>query len=210
MPEKIRNLQPFQINGYTLTALILFIENPEHASLEPALEAVITDEMRPRIIDALSARLRNLVSLIAGEKYLYYSHYLNWNDAWDINLFRKRIQIGDSVAERVRTAIEDSAEDAPESMLWMNSRAAAIDTETLRHAIGLINMSDLVIGAGPSGEVSLLGLGAEAFGLPLPGEFNADVIEQAAAAAGLSATRVELPALPQSVDDLQRLQITVE
>jgi hypothetical protein len=208
--REIRNLQPFPFNGHTLTALILFIENTEHASLEPALAAAVSEAATPRILEGISARLRDLAALFVGEKYLYYSHYPNWNDAWDINLYRKRIQIGDSPGERIQTAIADSAEDAPEAILWLDGRSAGIGADDLQKATALINMYDLVIGTDPTGKIALLGFGPEAFGLALPEELNPDVMAEAAAAAGLSTARTELPAPPQSVEDLLRLQITVE
>lgn len=193
-----------------MTALIIFIDNPEHASLEPALEAALPAEDRVKVYSALSDRLRNLTALFAGEKYLYYSHYPNWNDAWDINLYRKRIQIGDAVSERIRQALSDTAEEEPETMLWLSGEASSMAPEMLETAAGLLNDHDLVIGEDPGGSVLLLGFGQKAFTIfesGIPGPVMSDALSGTADAAGITYARIAVPAAPKTLDDLAGLQI---
>lgn len=207
---EIQELAAPSIKDSIVTALILFIDNPEHASLEPALAAAVPPDSTPRIYDALLTRLRNLTALFAGEKYLYYSHYPNWNDAWDINVYRKRLQSGDSLSGRIRHAIDDTRDDEPGAILWMSPAAAALDASHLQQAIDRLADCDLVIGADPAGRILLLAFGGRAFEIGIPENLNANIMAETAAGAGLSAIRLELPAAPQSPEDLRRLQIALD
>lgn len=203
------NLQPAPIQRFALTSLLLFIDNPEHASLELALDAAIPAGAAASIYDALLGRLQNLAGLFAGEKYLYYSHYPNWNDGWDINLYRKRLQIGETVSARLRQALDDAAEDGPEAICWINLLATALESSHLAAAEAALHTADLVIGASPDGQVPLLGFGAKAYSLALPAGLTAGALQAAAVAAGLRVLLMPLPASPRSLDDLAGLGITV-
>jgi hypothetical protein len=208
--QKIRNLQPAIIQRSVLTSLILFIDNPEYAALEPALGAVIPADATVPVYEALLLRLQNLAALFAGEKYLYYSHYPNWNDAWDINLYRKRIQIGESTGDRVRYAVDATAEETPASIVWIGLGAAALEQEHLSAAVSALQTADVVIGASAAGNLILLGLAPKAYNLDLPADLQPDDLATAAHAAGLEVLRMPLPGGPQNPDELRRLGIAID
>ncbi len=193
-----------------MTSLLLFVDNPEHASLNPELQDALTAEAFPGVYEALSDRLRNLTSLFAGEKYLYYSHYPNWNDGWDINSFRKRIQIGENLCERIQRAIEDASDEAPEGIIWISLNGSSLEPAHLEAIEATLSSTDLLVGESVDGEILVLGLGQGGIELALPEDFEAGAISEAARNAGLSVQHIVLPAPPKSLQDLSRLGIAAE
>lgn len=210
MPGKLRNLQALPTSPYILTALILFIDNPEHASPKPALVAAIPADAVSKAYEGTLARLRNSTALFAGEKYLFYSHYPNWNDGWDINMYRKRIQSGESLPSRITAAVADISEEEPESIIWMGPDSVAVEPAQREDFLAATTKTDLVIGQSDDGEILMLGFGRNAFTFEIPETFIADDLAAHAEVAGLRVVRVNLPAPPSTVEELVQLGINLD
>lgn len=206
--EKMRNLRAIN-RGFVVKSLILFIDNPEHAVPDDALNPDLVQQAGPEIYTAILDRLKNLTASFTGEKYLHYSHFPNWNDGWDINVYRKRLQTGNDEAGRLQAALEDLSEDHPESVLWMNVSAAAMEADQLQRAETALAETEVLIGETPSGRIILLGLRAAALNMELPAALTADAITERAAAGGLQTARIVLPEPPRSRDDFARLGINL-
>ena len=47
------------------------------------------------------------------KKYLYYSDFLNWNDEWPVSGYKKRLQQGEHLGERMIHAFTEVFNEGP-------------------------------------------------------------------------------------------------
>jgi rSAM/selenodomain-associated transferase 1 len=114
-----------------LTALIIFIKNPEKGKVKTRLAKDIGDDGALRIYEQLLAHTRSITQDFPAEKFLFYADYPNWNDAWNIGTYHKRIQQGDDLGARMAAAFEAVFEEGHNHAIIIGSDCYELTAEII-------------------------------------------------------------------------------
>ena len=139
-------------------ALIIFIKNPEKGKVKTSLAAELGDDAALHIYNQLLEHTRSVTEFFSGEKYLFYSDYPNWNDAWDINTYRKRIQQGDNLGQRMEAAFTSVFDEGHDRAIIIGSDCYELSLQVINTAITDLDTHDVVIGPSHNGGYYLLGM----------------------------------------------------
>lgn len=145
-------------NSISLSALIIFIQHPERGAVRPELAGILGEDAALQIHQHLLARTRNVTAHFDGEKFLFYTGYPNWNDAWDIGIYRKRVSQGADDAEQLQNALEVVYEEGHDSALVIGADTYDLTPEILHKAADALAERDVIVGPAHDGGCYLLGL----------------------------------------------------
>lgn len=140
------------------SALIIFIKNPIEGQVKTRLAASIGDEKALLIYKILLEHTCIITSNIPGNKYVYYSNYIQNNDIWDTSKFKKRIQSGNELGAKMRDAISKTFQDGNNKVLIIGSDCLELTKQIIKTAINKLGEYDVVIGPAKDGGYYLLAM----------------------------------------------------
>jgi len=85
-------------------ALIIFTRNPELGKVKTRLAKTVGDESALNIYKFLLQHTVEITKDLHVDKYVFYSEEIHKNDAWDSDIFRKRLQSGNDLGEKMHNA----------------------------------------------------------------------------------------------------------
>lgn len=136
--------------------LIIFIKNPELGKVKTRLAADIGDLKALNIYKQLLAHTRTVTSQSNATNYLYYSNSIS-DDNWSSDTFRKNLQSGDDLGERMLNAFDEVLKEKSQTVI-IGSDCAQLSTEVLNQAFESLNDHDIVIGPTYDGGYYLIGM----------------------------------------------------
>lgn len=140
-------------------ALIIFIKNPIAGKVKTRIARQVGDKKALSIYLSLLNHTRQVCASIELDKFLYYSDFIA-DDEWDNDSFKKRLQNGGDLGERMYNAFNDSLA-MYDKVLIIGSDCPQITSEIIRQGFDKLNDAELVIGPSPDGGYYLLGLKAD-------------------------------------------------
>ncbi|MCB9279833.1 MAG: TIGR04282 family arsenosugar biosynthesis glycosyltransferase [Lewinellaceae bacterium] len=138
-------------------ALIIFIRNPEPGKVKTRLAAAVGDERALAIYRELLDLTRRAALGSEAEKYLWYSHFVDKADGWPESDFRKMLQQGEDLGDRMAYAFETALADHDKAVI-IGSDCPYLSPVLLDEAFELLDDSDFVIGPATDGGYYLLGM----------------------------------------------------
>ncbi len=141
-----------------MKALIIFIKNPERGKVKTRLAATLGDDKALEIYKQLLEHTRTICEQVEADRLLYYSNYIERNDAWEGRLFKKFVQTGDDLGARMQTAFEEVFELGYRKVVIIGSDCADLSTDTITAAFQHLEHHDTVIGPSNDGGYYLLGM----------------------------------------------------
>ncbi|MBV6472793.1 MAG: hypothetical protein JPMHGGIA_01054 [Saprospiraceae bacterium] len=139
------------------TALIVFVRNPVAGKVKTRLAAEVGNEKALAIYLELLAITRNLALEFDGPRYLYYSEALEAGDAWPAEHFNKRVQQGNSLGDRMHSALCEVLACHAAALL-IGSDCPALRLSDLSDASASLRDADLVLGPAADGGYYLIGM----------------------------------------------------
>jgi len=140
-------------------ALIVFIKNAEKGKVKTRLAATIGDEKALEIYQELLAHTRHVSANTKVDCLLFYSNYIEAEDAWDAERFRKFVQVGADLGERMKGAFELAFERyGYEQVAIIGSDCAELSEDTITAAFEKLEYHEVVIGPSTDGGYYLLGM----------------------------------------------------
>ena len=138
-------------------ALIIFIRNPEPGKVKTRLAAAVGDERALASYRELLDLTRRAALGSEAEKYLWYSHFVDKADGWPESDFRKMLQQGEDLGDRMAYAFETALADHDKAVI-IGSDCPYLSPVLLDEAFELLDDSDFVIGPATDGGYYLLGM----------------------------------------------------
>ncbi|HMQ87740.1 MAG TPA: TIGR04282 family arsenosugar biosynthesis glycosyltransferase [Flavilitoribacter sp.] len=138
-------------------ALIIFIRNPEPGKVKTRLAAAVGDERALAIYRELLDLTRRAALGSEAEKYLWYSHFVDKADGWPESDFRKMLQQGEDLGDRMAYAFETVLADHGKAVI-IGSDCPYLSPVLLDEAFEALDDSDFVIGPATDGGYYLLGM----------------------------------------------------
>lgn len=139
-------------------ALLIFVRNPILGKVKTRLARDIGDERALTIYLHLLKHTKKISQDLSFDKFIYYTDFINENDLWDIENFKKEKQQGGDLGERMENAFIDSFNSHYEKVVLIGSDINDLKNLHLKKAFDQLNESDIVLGPAKDGGYYLIGM----------------------------------------------------
>jgi rSAM/selenodomain-associated transferase 1 len=138
--------------------LVVFYRNPELGKVKTRLAAVIGDAKAYSIYLLLSEHTRSVVDGLPQQKALYYSDYVDVDDAWSNNSYQKLLQSGGDLGEKMENAFKAGFNSGYKSICIIGTDCLDLTEKIVIEAFQTLLTNDVVIGPAVDGGYYLLGM----------------------------------------------------
>lgn len=140
-------------------ALIIFVKNPERGKVKTRLAATLGDDRALEIYRQLLEHTRLICEQVEADRLLFYSNFIDQEDAWQGKYFKKFIQVGSNLGARMQAAFEEAfGRYGYRKVVIIGSDCADLTTDTITAAFQHLERHDTVIGPSNDGGYYLLGM----------------------------------------------------
>lgn len=139
-------------------ALIIFTRNPELGQCKTRLAKSIGDENALEVYKFLLNHTASIANEVKADRYVFYSKNIVREDLWDVGTFRKKLQKGDELGQRMHNAFVELLEMGYEKVAIIGSDLLDLDAEIVNDAFAQLDFNDVVIGPALDGGYYLLGM----------------------------------------------------
>ena len=140
-------------------ALIIFIKNPELGKVKTRLASSVGDEKALEIYKQLLTKTLQIVTNVNCVKYVYYSEKIVKNDIWDNKIFKKKLQKGNDLGERMLNAFtEIFAEEGINNVAIIGSDCPSLPPSFMEKAFEELRYNSFVLGPAYDGGYYLLAM----------------------------------------------------
>ncbi len=138
--------------------LIIFCKNPELGKVKTRIAATLGDAKALAIYYRLIKYTQRITEILTVEKIVYYSNYIDREDSWLNDLFRKGLQKGNDLGERMSHAFEHAFNEGYSSVCIIGTDCIEITSEIIDEAFMVLTKKDAVLGPAKDGGYYLLGM----------------------------------------------------
>jgi uncharacterized protein len=138
--------------------LIIFVKNPELGKVKTRLAKTIGDEKALQIYLRLLEHTRKISSKVAVNQAVYYTDFIDSNDIWSESQFRKYLQTGYDLGERMQNAFATAFDEGFEKVVIIGSDCPQLNQAHIQQAFDELLTHDVVIGPAVDGGYYLLGM----------------------------------------------------
>ena len=142
-----------------MKTLLIFIKNPIKGKAKTRLAKTVGDDEALRIYVELLQHTRKIASKVEAERCVYYTYFIDTEDDWLPTLFKKYLQNGDGLGDRMAKGFKKAFETS-EKVVIIGSDCASLTTEIIESAFIALEKHDFVIGPAEDGGYYLLGMSA--------------------------------------------------
>ncbi len=139
-------------------ALIIFTRNPELGKCKTRLAKTIGDESALEIYKFLLQHTASIAKDVIADKYVYYTENIKKGDLWDASIFRKKLQKGNDLGERMLNAFKELFEMGYEKVTIIGSDMLDLNSDSVNDAFAQLDHFKQVIGPAKDGGYYLLGM----------------------------------------------------
>lgn len=139
-------------------ALIIFTRNPELGKVKTRLAKITGDESALNIYKFLVQHTVEITRNLNVDKYVFYSEEIHKNDVWDSDIFRKRLQSGNDLGERMHNAFVEVFNMGYQFAIIIGCDMFDWERKDLETAFDALQTNDFVIGPAMDGGYYLLGM----------------------------------------------------
>lgn len=139
-------------------ALIIFVRNPVLGKVKSRLAATVGEERALDIYKKLLLHTHTISKNLAVDKFIFYEDFLNEKDIWENDIYKKFLQQGAGLGDRMKQAFGKLFSEGYEKILIVGSDCYELTTSMLKDAYNALSMTDLVIGPASDGGYYLLGM----------------------------------------------------
>ncbi len=139
-------------------ALIIFTRNPELGKVKTRLAKSVGDEIALKIYTFLLKHTVEITEKLNVDKYVFYSENIHRDDMWNPDIFRKKLQTGSDLGERMKNAFSDILGMGYEKAIIIGSDMFDLTKNDLETAYDALETTAFVIGPATDGGYYLLGM----------------------------------------------------
>lgn len=141
--------------------LLIFTRNPEFGKVKKRLAAGIGDEAALKIYNHLLQHTCEISKNLQVEKWVFYSEEIPQQDIFIEGNFRKKLQQGRDLGERMKDAFNRGFEADFSNIIIIGSDIYDLTEEDLKMAFLALDDNDYVMGPAQDGGYYLLGMRKE-------------------------------------------------
>lgn len=139
-------------------ALIIFTRNPELGKVKTRLAKSVGDESALKIYKFLLKHTVEITEKLNVDKYVFYSENMHRDDIWNPDIFRKKLQTGNDLGERMNNAFSEIFGMGYEKAIIIGSDMFDLNQKDLETAFDALETTPFVIGPATDGGYYLLGM----------------------------------------------------
>src|SRR5690554_4685236 len=139
-------------------ALIIFIKNPEPGKVKTRLAKTIGNKSALAIYKRMLRHTMNVSLQLKVNRQVWYSSFVDKSDNWNSSRFKKYLQTGDNLGERMKNAFAQAFRENYKQVVIIGSDCPELSARLLDDAYRALQASDLVIGLAEDGGYYLLGM----------------------------------------------------
>ena len=144
------------------SSLLIFIKNPELGKVKTRLAATIGDEKALEVFKKLLVNIHDKSLNVRADKLLFYSTYVDKNDIWENDVFRKYVQNSSpDLGQRMLSAFEVARDLGYTKALIVGSDIYEVSTEILQSGFELLEHAESVLGPSHDGGYYAIGFNFE-------------------------------------------------
>ncbi len=122
------------------------------------LAATVGEQRALDIYKQLLSHTHTVSKKIDADKFIFYEDFLNEEDIWENTIYKKFLQQGENLGQRMKHAFEKLSSKGYEKILIIGSDCYELTTGILNDAYEALSMVHLVIGPASDGGYYLLGM----------------------------------------------------
>ena len=139
--------------------LLLFVKNPVPGHTKTRLAATVGHPLALKMYERLCDWTRDQAQRLPDvERHLYYSQHVPERDAWPTADFRKFVQQGEGLGDRMEDAFARTFAGDGGPAIIIGTDCPGITTEYLAEAFRALEKHDVVVGPALDGGYTLLGM----------------------------------------------------
>lgn len=138
--------------------LLIFIRNPQLGKVKTRLARTVGDTEALRVYQILLEKTRVAAQGVQAERWLFYSDFVEKNDAWPEADFSKKKQADGDLGQRMEQAFRTAFEAGASKAVIIGSDCPELTGEMLQKAFDALDEADFVLGPAPDGGYYLLGM----------------------------------------------------
>jgi len=138
--------------------LIIFYRNPELGKVKTRLAATVGDAKALAIYFKLASHTRAITMEIDCDRVVYYSEYIDTEDAWPNKEYAKQLQLGNTLGERMKNAFAWAFSKGYQRVSIIGTDCFELNQSILKKAFNALTYCDAVMGPAHDGGYYLLGM----------------------------------------------------
>ncbi len=139
-------------------ALIIFTRNPEIGKCKTRLAKTIGNEAALEIYKHLLKHTADIIKNVSADRYVFYSESIQKEDLWVPDFFKKKLQEGSDLGERMENAFSELFQIGYEKVLIIGSDLLDLNAEIISEGFQKLNQHDFVLGPAEDGGYYLFGM----------------------------------------------------
>ena len=139
-------------------ALIIFTRNPELGKVKTRLAKSVGDESALNIYKFLLKHTVEITEKLNVDKYVFYSENIHRDDIWNPDIFRKKLQSGNDLGERMQNAFSEMFGMGYEKVMIVGSDIYELQQKDIENAYDALETTPFLIGPATDGGYYLLGM----------------------------------------------------
>jgi uncharacterized protein len=139
-------------------ALIIFVRHPELGKVKTRLAKSVGEEKALSVYTYLLKITHDIAINIHADKYVFYTDEIITNDCWEMDLFIKRRQEGETLGEKMKNAFLSLFKYGYTKLVIIGSDCPELTASQVIDAFQKLDSNGVVIGPATDGGYYLLGL----------------------------------------------------
>lgn len=140
------------------SALIIFTRNPELGKCKTRLAKTIGNESALEIYKHLLKHTAETAKNVSVDRYVFYSEAIQKEDIWNSDFFKKKLQEGSDLGQRMENAFSELFQLGYEKVLIIGSDLLDLNAEIISEGFQKLNKNDYVLGPAEDGGYYLFGM----------------------------------------------------
>ncbi|MGO3182642.1 MAG: TIGR04282 family arsenosugar biosynthesis glycosyltransferase [Aequorivita sp.] len=139
-------------------ALLIFTRNPELGKVKTRLAKTVGEESALKVYKFLLNHTVEITKDLNVDKFVFYSEDIHRNDIWDADLFRKKLQSGVDLGDRMKNAFSEIFAMGYEKVIIVGSDIFDLNKNDINSAYEALQTNQYVVGPATDGGYYLLGM----------------------------------------------------
>jgi hypothetical protein len=138
--------------------ILIFIKNPVEGNVKTRLAVTVGNAASLSIYQSLLRHTQAITKELHAGKIVFYSDNVEDGDIWDDKIYKKKLQIGNDLGERMKNAFEDTFEEGKNKVILIGSDCLELTPAIINEAFSILQNKDLVVGPATDGGYYLIGM----------------------------------------------------
>lgn len=139
-------------------ALLIFAKNLIYGGVKTRLAATIGNDMALTVYGHLLQHTASVTQYLPVEKIVFYSNAVEDQDNWGNEVFKKQVQVGNDLGERMQHAFAHAFEQGNKEVAIIGTDCLGLTSTIIMNAFAYLNKHDVVIGPANDGGYYLLAM----------------------------------------------------